>query len=438
MTPRQLFEREFSVDNLKVIFNERIAQTATTGKDGVAPAAFGASLEQEIVRTISKVRAKTYCFTTYKQRLVLKGAGKPPREISIATVRDRLVLRALTNILMECFSERRLPAPHHFVRELSELVRPLDDTYSFVQIDVRDFYPSIVHTHLMCRLRSKIRSAEILHVIESAIRTPTGSKEAINSVGVPQGLSISNILSAIYMTRFDELMHSKYAYFRYVDDIVIVCRSDKAKKTLSSVARKLKEIGLTCHELSNNGKTKISSISSGIDYLGYNLSPNSISVRKSSYKRMMDNIIAVLTAAKHTANHTKILMRLNIKITGCIFNEKRMGWMFFFSMTSDIKQLRRLDNFVSRAWRRAGLDKFGKPKRFVKSYYEIRYNLKETKYIPKFDEYSTDQKAKLIADMEVKNFDEVRSWSVERINRTFLRLVRKEVAELERDVTPIS
>jgi RNA-directed DNA polymerase len=198
MKPRQLYEKQFSSENLKAIFNERIARTATTGKDGVSPAAFASALDEEVSRIIVKSSAKTYRFTTYKQKLVLKGAGKPPREISIATVRDRVVLRALTNILMEVFADRKIPAPHYFIQEISDLISTLGDEYYFVQIDIKDFYPSILHEVLMKRLRSRVRGAEILHLINCAIKTPTGSlKESLGLKGVPQGLSVSNVLSTI-------------------------------------------------------------------------------------------------------------------------------------------------------------------------------------------------------------------------------------------------
>lgn len=231
MTAGQLYKQQFSSENLKSIFHERISRGATTGKDGVSPVAFGAILDDEVERAISKIARRTYRFTTYKQKLVLKGARKPPREISIATVRDRLVLRAANNILVEVFEDRKIEAPHVFVSEISKLIRPLGDDYSFVQMDIKDFYPSISHEMLMRQLRSRVRTPELLHLIECAIKTPTGltSEEEKNTVGVPQGLSISNILSSIYMKNFDNSMHSKYAYFRYVDDIVIICRSSEAK-----------------------------------------------------------------------------------------------------------------------------------------------------------------------------------------------------------------
>jgi RNA-directed DNA polymerase len=380
MTARQCFNQQFSLENLKAIFEDRISHTGTTGKDGVTPDAFEKVIDIELTRSLSKIQNKSYEFTNYRQKLVLKGAEKPPREISIATVRDRIILRAINNVLIECFKDQRLAAPHHFIQEISELIEPLGDDYSFVQIDVRDFYPSIVHDFLMQRVRSRIRTPELLKLIDTAIRTPTGAPSSKPlTVGVPQGLSISNILSAIYMIRFDEMMHSLHAYFRYVDDIIVVCKTETAAKDFAFIAKGLQKIGLQCHEPTAGSKSKIVPLSTGIDYLGYYIRPKMVSVRKSSYRRMMETIMGVLTAAKHTANNKKILRRLNIKITGCIFDQRRRGWMFFFSMTTDIKQLRRLDEFVKREWRRAGMEKFGKPKTFVKSYHEIRYRLDRTK-----------------------------------------------------------
>jgi len=84
------------------------------------------------------------------------------------------------------------------------------------------------------------------------------------------------------------------------------------------------------------------------------------------------------------------------------------------------------------------MEQFGIPKRFVKAYHEINFNLATSRYIPKFDEYSRDQKIDLIAAMIVTDRSVVANWPIERINRKFFQLIRKEVAELEKDITPLS
>ncbi|AYG67444.1 MULTISPECIES: reverse transcriptase domain-containing protein [unclassified Rhizobium] len=440
MKAKDVFEQEFAFERLMAIFEDRISETSTVGKDGVHPSVFAESLDSEIGRIAEKVRNDTYHFTAFKQKLILKGPRKPPREISIATVRDRLTLRALTNALMSIFGDARVPPAHYIVEEISDFIRPLNDDYSFIQIDIKDFYPSVVHDELMYRLRTRIRYKPFLNLILKAVQTPTGDVDQgdRNPIGIPQGLSVSNILSSIYMIRFDAAAQSRFTYFRYVDDIIIVCRALEAKRNFRLISRRLERIGLHCHQLTDNSKTKIVPLSKGVDYLGYHLTPSLISVRKSSYRRMIENIMNVITSAKYNANQAKILMRLNLKITGCIFNGKRMGWMFFFSMTEDIKQLQRLDVFVSRAWRRLGMEQYGHPKRFVKAYHEIKFNFTDSRYIPHFDDYTMDQKMELISVMLVRDLAEIATWAPDRINRQFLRLIRKEVAELEKDITPLS
>ena len=148
--------------------------------------------------------------------------------------------------------------------------------------------------------------------------------------------------------------------------------------------------------------------------------------------------MTVMTGVKYNANPAKILTRLNLKITGCIFDGRRMGWMFFFSMTDDLKQLQRLDSFIARKWRQLGMEQVGSPKRFVKAYHEINFNLASSRYIPRFDEYSTDQKIDLIATMMVTDRSVLENWTMEQINRKFFQLIRKEIAELEKDITPLS
>ena len=84
------------------------------------------------------------------------------------------------------------------------------------------------------------------------------------------------------------------------------------------------------------------------------------------------------------------------------------------------------------------MERYGTPKRFVKAYHEIKFNLASTRYIPRYDDYSEDQKIDLIATMTSVDRSIVAGWAMERINRRFLQLIRKEVAELERDITPLS
>lgn len=437
LTPKQIFEDQFAVENLTAIFRDRVSQSGTVGRDGIHPAAFEKNLDQEIRLIRKNVAAEKYRFTTYKQRLVLKGAGKAPREISIAGVRDRVCLRALTNSLATIFTEAKPSLAHQHIAEIKGYIKPLSDEYSFVQIDVQNFFPSLLHSELMKRLRRKTRNGKLLSLVEAAIKTSTGSA-GTNDRGVPQGLSISNVLSSIYMMPIDDEAHNKFEYYRYVDDILIICKSEKARANLQFMMKRLAKVGLQVHEPIPGSKTKIEPLSKGVEYLGYHLTPNKVSIRRSSFRHIMENLVSVATAAKYKPTDRRQIRRLNLKITGCFVNGKRYGSMFYFSMTDDKEQLRRLDRFVARLWRKVGFEKYGKPKTFIKTFHEIRYNLDGTKYIPRFDDYTIEQMMQFIADFEGRELDDIRSWTEEKVRKTFMRHVKREVSDLLKDMTPTS
>ena len=305
---------------------------------------------------------------------------------------------------------------------------------SFVRIDVEDFYPTIDHEILLRTLRKKMRKPQLLHLVHSAIKTPTTSKTA-NEKGVPQGLSISNILSSIYLGKIDRRFAAKYAYFRYVDDILIICPTETAVSVFNEIAVALKKIGLTSHKLGDNGKSQISPVSDGVDYLGFHITPTKVSVRKSSYSRMIENILSVFTRHKSEKSDDRFIWRLNLKISGCIYRNKRFGWVFFFSQINDIAQLARLDQFITDQLLKRGQPQLRpRIKTFVRSYHEIRFNLEQTQYVPNLDSYGIDRIIWVLSQEEGDPEEHYRAnFTQEEIRSRFTRLMNFQT-RLERDL----
>jgi RNA-directed DNA polymerase len=149
----------------------------------------------------------------------------------------------------------------------------------------------------------------------------------------------------------------------------------------------------------------------------------------------MENILSLFTRYKYDKKKERFLWRLNLRITGCVIDGKNLGWIAFFSQSEDIVQLKRLDSFIVKQF--ASIDiKYdsAKTKKIVKSYYEHRYNIKESKYIPNFDEYSRQNKIDMLCKLLGKNYDDVELWDDEEIERVFKKTVRKETSRLEVDM----
>ncbi len=430
-------EGHFAAAHLAELFRLKIARSQATGKDGTRIGRFSEKLGDETQLIERKVLSDTYNFTTFKERLILRGAYREPRQISIPTVRDRLTLRALCQVLHTYVPKSVGPSPHSLVREVVTAIKEDYQRHSFVRIDVKNFFPTILHHRLENELGHHGIDAKIRQLCLNAIKTPTGEKSHPNERGVPQGLSISGALASTFMLRFD-LLHRKRIrhFFRYVDDILIICPTSQAKSELNFVSSSLSRRGLKAHALGTEGKTEIRQVSEGIDFLGYHISIGKVSVRESSFRRMFKNLLKVITDYRYRRDADRTLFRLNLKISGCQVDSKRRGWMMYFSQTEDLNQLQFLDRFVKQQLMRVGFpaDRIAQTKTFIKSYHEIKYNLAASSYIPNFDVFTHDEKVAAIASLTDHTSAEVIAWSIENIEAEFNRLISKEIQGLERDV----
>lgn len=430
-------EGHFTSAHLAELFISKIARSQATGKDGTRIGRFSEKLGDETQLIERKVLSDTYLFTTFKERLILRGAYREPRQISIPTVRDRLTLRALCQILHTYVPKSVGPSPHSLVREVVTAIREDNQHQSFVRIDVKNFFPSILHHRLENELSHHGLDERMRQLCMNAIQTPTGDKSSPNERGVPQGLSISGALASAFMLRFDTLHQKRIQhFFRYVDDILIICPTPKAKSELKFISSSLSRRGLKAHALGTEGKTEIRPISEGIDFLGYHISIGLVSIRKSSFQRMFKNVLKVITDYRYRRDADRMLFRLNLKISGCQVDGKRRGWMMFFSQTEDLKQLQFLDRFVKQQLVRVEFpaDRITEAKKFIKSYHEIRFNLATSSYIPNFDTFTQDEKVAAISTLTGQAPEEVMAWKIENIDAEFNRLISKEIQGLEQDV----
>ena len=159
------FEKYFSVENLKEIFKEHIVYSRATGIDNLDQYAFRVQLDDQVEILSRKVLSGSYNFTKYKLKLVSKGRGKAPREISIPTVRDRIALRSLCNFLSDIYQGSiEFDLPQNIVKKVK--VDLNSSSYdACIKLDVAGFYPSIKHAELISRLGKKIRNPSIKNVI---------------------------------------------------------------------------------------------------------------------------------------------------------------------------------------------------------------------------------------------------------------------------------
>lgn len=436
------FEEYFSAEKLKEVFTEHIVYSRATGIDNLDQYAFRSQLDEQVGILSRKSKSGSYNFTKYKLKLVSKGRGKVPREISIPTVRDRIALRSLCDFLADVFQDSvKFDLPQNIVRKVKS---DLSSNYydACIKLDVTNFYPSIKHAELMSRLGRSVRSPNIKNMISSAISAPTVSSsrpsDPRSERGVPQGLAVSNILAAIYLSNIDKYLStvSDIKYYRYVDDVLIFCSSARAQEITELVINRFKRIGLKIHDPNKfPEKSSIGPISKGFDYLGYQFSSRIITARAGSVERLKHSLVSIFTSYKYSKKKSEgfLLWRLNLRITGCVYENKSKGWLFFFSEIEDESLLHSLDHYVKQLTKRFGVEV--KPKKFARAFKELAHRKYQTNYIPNFDNYDIEQ----MKDVLVSYFGlDIEKYEEEEIKFEFKKRLSRQVKDLQVDVMDFS
>lgn len=454
MSAARSFNKHFARKPLLRIYTDKIKISGAIGLDRMRPAKLDENLTEVLDLIIRKAHEGTYRFTAYKEKLILKGATSTPRQISIPTARDRIVLRALCDSLAEVFPAAKLSLPQEVIDDLKEGLK--SGKYAeYAKIDLKNFYPSIPHSLIKSTIWKKVRKPQFRHLIESAITTPTvpeskGRKDSPDStLGVPQGLAISNLLAEIALQDIDAEFKARRRiwYKRYVDDILILAPKGKAKRVADDLIAALKGLGLSPHDFGPESKSKVADLTEPFSFLGYQIDGDQIKIRHESILRFESALAKIFTAYRHkvAASHSNTDLqraraycqwKVNLRITGCFFEGKRRGWASYFSQITSTTQLRSVNHTIRKLTQRFSLEGKIQTKSLIKTFYELkRGKPKSQSYIPNLDDLDIDQKRSLLA---IWIGDEVREMSDARVERLFEIKVTKAVRELEEDIAQAS
>jgi retron-type reverse transcriptase len=449
----------FDLPKLQEAF-DYVSLKKTRGIDGTTVEKFTENKHENFSLIKEKCLKGTYKFSPYLQKLQTKGKGKSPRVISIATIRDRIVLHVIKNLLQQAYPEsvnRKLP--NNYVKSINDFFALHDSerTLCYYKTDIVGFYDSIPHDRLLSFVGKRVASGLFLRVLENSIKNPTtsfGSKRSerknLNKIGVPQGLSISNILADIYMRGFDgELSTLAAGYYRFVDDIILFNLGEDKTCLRGVIEEKASDIDLKLH----TSKTVCKREDRDFEYLGYRFELPKITIRESSIVKFINSVASMISSFKNNYNVTTkkykwidddayksiFIENMNEKITGAISETKKYGWLFYFLEINDEALLHRMDRIIDSFFDR--LVEFDKKrpnslKRLARAYFEAKYN-SHGNYIHNYNLYITyEDKIKYLNKMGKINPES--AYSIEDIDLIFERTKLQNLLHLENDIGEIS
>lgn len=263
---------------LRAAYEEVRANHGAPGVDGVSVEEFGERLEENLLKLISELRARTYRPLPVKRVLIPKPDGGQ-RPLGIPAVRDRVVQQAVFRVLEPIFEADFSPHSHGFrpgrncfsaLRELYGQVRA-GHLYYIVDVDIEKFFDTIAHEPLIDAVAEKVADGSVLRLIRLFLEAliQDGYRLVRPQAGTPQGGVVSPLLANICLAKLDQVLEAEgVAFVRYADDVRLLGRTPAgARNALKRTEEVLSELRLRL----NPKKTRLVSIHQGVDFLGYRL-----------------------------------------------------------------------------------------------------------------------------------------------------------------------
>jgi retron-type reverse transcriptase len=453
-----LFAALFSSTALEEVFKQKLASTTGKGVDRINGFQFEPRAKAELTVASNKCLSGQYRFAPYLEVLKTKGREKLPRLIGIPTVRDRVVLHQLNKFLAAVFPDR-VPknVASTYVRQLAADISGKDPTTTWIcSTDIKTFYDSLQQDRLVSAIRGRVTSASAVQLVSRALVTPTVPRNTRRSrhgdyrptMGVPQGLAISNILASIYMQDVDDRMRLLgVGYYRYVDDVLMYGPHDLVHKAFRSLRARLVRRGLSLHAL-GSGKSTIEPLSKPFSYLGYVFHWPVVTVREATIERLLHSIASKFSDYTHNKARRLerfkyltpervaeiFLMELNERITGAVSEEKRYGWIAYFNQISDLKLLHRLDHAIEGMFKRLP-DFDRKPPvglhKLARAYFEMKFNPKGG-YVRNYDKITSPTEM-LVFLVERGRADPKESLNEDQIRKRYEKYLHHILAAMHSD-----
>ena len=358
-----LLERILDRDNLNRAYKRVKANKGAPGIDGMTIEATLPWLKEHREELLQSIREGKYKPQPVRRKEIPKPDGGV-RKLGIPTVVDRIIQQATAQELTPIFEPQFYENSYGYrpgksaQMAIQKVKEYAEQGYKYaVEIDLSKYFDTLNHDLLMNRMREQVKDKRVIELVKRYLKS--GVMENGMSVktheGSPQGGPLSPLLANIYLNKFDwEMSRRGVPVIRYADDIVLLCKSERAGQRLLESSRRILEGKLKLRM--NVEKSKVVSVTAirNFKFLGFALGRGKngyfIRAHAKSLKKAKQKLKG-LTSRSQGRNVRVVIQRVN---------SFTRGWLGYFGIASmkntrsewDGWIRRRLRMYIWKQWRK--------------------------------------------------------------------------------------
>ncbi len=245
----KLFQKLYNVE-LWLLAYQRIAPkpgNMTTGIDGKTIDGAGLQLIRD---AIADLKASRYKPLPVRRVYIPKPNGKQ-RPLGIPSFRDKL-LGTVLKLILEAIYEPTFSKHSHGFRPdkschtaLATVKRDMNGVRWWVEGDIKGFFDNVKHDTLLSILSKRITDKRFLHLIGQFLKAGYVKDWRYHQTysGVPQGGTLSPVLSNIYLDELDRAMTTKIAEFNRGKRRMLRREYDRLRQAVKGAKQKARATG---------------------------------------------------------------------------------------------------------------------------------------------------------------------------------------------------
>ena len=371
----ELLEKILSRDNLNRAYKRVKANRGAPGVDGMTVEAALPWLKEHGKELTESIRQGKYKPDPVRRKEIPKPDGGV-RKLGIPSVKDRVVQQAVAQVLMPIyeplFSEGSYGyRPGRSAQDAIYKIRGYaEEGYEWaVLLDLSKYFDTLNHEKLLNLLRREVKDERVIQLVKRFLKSGVMENGVVMATeeGSPQGGPLSPLLANIYLNEFDhEYERRGVPVVRYADDIVLLCKSERAAERLLESSTRYLEGKLKLKV--NRDKSHIAKVNAtkNFKFLGFAFGKGKdglfIRVHKKSLQKAKDKL-KMLTRRNRGKNVRQVMAEVK---------RYMQGWLNYYAIASMKNTMAEWNSWLRRRIRMYIWKQWKKPRTKLRNLLKLR------------------------------------------------------------------